>query len=36
MALAGRLMDEKSRNKVLADAKGLGDRFGTGKSGGFL
>lgn len=28
-------MDEKQRNKILADAKGLGDRFGTGKSGGF-
>ncbi|KAG9098224.1 hypothetical protein FRC07_010677, partial [Ceratobasidium sp. 392] len=36
MALSGRLMDEKSRQKMLKDAKGLGDRFGHGKSGGFL
>ncbi|KAG8698981.1 hypothetical protein FRC09_006905 [Ceratobasidium sp. 395] len=36
MALSGRLMDEKSRQKMLKDAKGLGDRFGHGRSGGFL
>ncbi|KAF8551915.1 hypothetical protein OG21DRAFT_1512145 [Imleria badia] len=36
MSLGGRLMDDKQRQKLLHDAKGLGDRFGTGKSGGFL
>ncbi|CAE6363871.1 unnamed protein product [Rhizoctonia solani] len=36
MALSGRLMDESSRQKMLKDAKGLGDRFGHGRSGGFL
>ncbi|KAH8101416.1 hypothetical protein BXZ70DRAFT_933003 [Cristinia sonorae] len=36
MALGGRLMDDKSREKMIKDARGLGDRFGTGKSGGFL
>lgn len=36
MSLGGRLMDEKQRQKMLKDAKALGDRFGTGKSGGFL
>lgn len=36
MSLGGRLMDEKTRGKIVADAKGLGDRFGAGKSGGFL
>ncbi|PSR82983.1 hypothetical protein PHLCEN_2v5953 [Hermanssonia centrifuga] len=36
MALGGRLMDDKTRNKFIQEAKGLGDRFGTGKSGGFL
>jgi len=36
MALSGRLMDEGSRQKMLRDAKGLGDRFGHGKGGGFL
>ncbi|KAI0344020.1 hypothetical protein BDW22DRAFT_1355273 [Trametopsis cervina] len=36
MALSGRLMDDKSRDKFIKDARGLGDRFGTGKSGGFL
>jgi hypothetical protein len=36
MSLGGRLMDDKQRQKLLRDAKGLGDRFGTGKSGGFL
>jgi hypothetical protein len=29
-------MDEKTRSKMVHDAKSLGDRFGTGKSGGFL
>lgn len=36
MSLGGRLMDDKQRQKLLHDAKGLGDRFGTGTSGGFL
>ena len=36
MALGGRLMDDKTRNKFISEAKGLGDRFGSGKSGGFL
>ena len=36
MALGGRLMDDTQRQKLLREAKGLGDRFGTGKSGGFL
>ncbi|KAF9261537.1 hypothetical protein L218DRAFT_869710 [Marasmius fiardii PR-910] len=36
MALGGRLMDDSSRNKMIRDAKGLGDRFSTGKRGGFL
>ena len=36
MSLGGRLMDERQRQKMLRDAKALGDRFGTGKSGGFL
>ncbi|KAF8907695.1 hypothetical protein CPB84DRAFT_1744596 [Gymnopilus junonius] len=36
MALGGRLMDDDKRNKMLREAKGLGDRFGSGKSGGFL
>ncbi|KAJ7111289.1 hypothetical protein C8R44DRAFT_711712 [Mycena epipterygia] len=35
MALSGRLMDDDKRNKMLKEAKGLGDRFGTGKTGGF-
>ena len=36
MALGGRLMDEKTRGKFIQEARGLGDRFGSGKSGGFL
>ncbi|KAF9024555.1 hypothetical protein BDZ89DRAFT_954644 [Hymenopellis radicata] len=36
MSLGGRLMDDGKRNKMLHEAKGLGDRFGTGTSGGFL
>jgi len=36
MSLGGRLMDDTQRQKLVRDAKGLGDRFGTGKSGGFL
>lgn len=29
-------MDDAKRNQLVREAKGLGDRFGTGKSGGFL
>ncbi|PIL30844.1 hypothetical protein GSI_07012 [Ganoderma sinense ZZ0214-1] len=36
MALGGRLVDDKTRNKFISEARGLGDRFGSGKSGGFL
>ena len=36
MALSGRLMDEKDRRKMINDAKGLSDRFGSGSHGGFL
>ncbi|KAG1741878.1 uncharacterized protein EDB91DRAFT_1026366, partial [Suillus paluster] len=36
MSLGGRLMDDKQRKKMLLDAKGLGERFGSGRSGGFL
>ncbi|CCO35146.1 putative protein KIAA1704 OS=Homo sapiens GN=KIAA1704 PE=1 SV=1 [Rhizoctonia solani AG-1 IB] len=36
MGLTGRLMDDSSRQKMLKDAKGLGDRFGHSRSGGFL
>ncbi|KAJ7449403.1 hypothetical protein B0H11DRAFT_1877693 [Mycena galericulata] len=35
MALSGRLMEDSKRNKMIKEAKGLGDRFGTGKTGGF-
>ncbi|KAI5115560.1 hypothetical protein M0805_006259, partial [Coniferiporia weirii] len=36
MATGGRLMDEKQRSKLIADARSLGDRFGSGKGGGYL
>ena len=36
MATGGRLMDEKQRSKLISDARSLGDRFGTGKAGGYL
>jgi len=36
MAVGGRLMDDDKRGKMLREAKGLGDRFNSGKSGGFL
>ncbi|KAJ3551064.1 hypothetical protein NM688_g4939 [Phlebia brevispora] len=36
MAVGGRLMDDSTRNKYIREARGLGDRFGAGKSGGFL
>ncbi|KAF8211838.1 hypothetical protein K438DRAFT_1957642 [Mycena galopus ATCC 62051] len=36
MALSGRLMDDGKRKKMLNEAKGLGDRFSTGKGGGYF
>jgi hypothetical protein len=36
MAVGGQLMDDSSRNRLLKDAKRLGDKFGAGKGGGFL
>ena len=36
MAVGGKLLDDKTRNKFIQEARGLGDRFGSGKSGGFL
>ncbi|KAI0719076.1 hypothetical protein C8T65DRAFT_759921 [Cerioporus squamosus] len=36
MAVGGKLMDDRTRNKFISEARGLGDRFGSGKSGGFL
>ncbi|KAI0248105.1 hypothetical protein BJV78DRAFT_1131974 [Lactifluus subvellereus] len=36
MALGGRLMDEKDRRRIIQDAKGLSDRFGSRKGGSFL
>jgi hypothetical protein len=36
MGLGGRLMDDDKRNQMIREAKGLGDRFGSGKAGGFL
>ena len=31
MSLSGRLLDEKSRGKIIADSAGLSDRFGSSK-----
>ena len=36
MSVDGWLMDDRQWQKMLKDAKALGDRFGTGRSGGFL
>ncbi|EGN92959.1 hypothetical protein SERLA73DRAFT_190333 [Serpula lacrymans var. lacrymans S7.3] len=36
MSLSGRLMDDSARDKYVRDARTLGDRFGTGRTGGFL
>jgi hypothetical protein len=36
MSIGGRLMDDSTRNKIIKDARGLDDRFGTGKVGRFL
>jgi hypothetical protein len=36
MSVGGRLMDDGQRSKMITEARGLGDRFGKGKSGGWL
>jgi hypothetical protein len=36
MSLGGRLLGDSERNKMIRDARSLGDRFGSSKSGGFL
>ncbi|TDL22310.1 hypothetical protein BD410DRAFT_898265 [Rickenella mellea] len=36
MSMGGRLMDDKQRSKLINDAKALGERFGSGKAGGYL
>lgn len=36
MGLKGRLMDERSRSKLIQDAKDLGSRFGASKGGSYL
>nr|GAT54579.1 predicted protein [Mycena chlorophos] len=35
MGLGGRLMDAEKRNKMIKEAKGLGDRFSAGRTGGY-
>lgn len=30
LSVGGKLMDEKKRGKMMADASALGDRFGSG------
>ena len=35
MSVGGRLMDDKQRGKLIADAKSLGERFGKSTSGRF-
>ncbi|CAK5275811.1 unnamed protein product [Mycena citricolor] len=35
MGLSGRVMDSDKRNKMIKEARGLGDRFSSGSSGGF-
>lgn len=36
MSIGGRLMDGDKRNQMIREAKGLGERFGSGKGGSFL
>lgn len=31
MALGGKLLDDRTRNKFITEARGLGDRFGSSK-----
>lgn len=33
MGSAGKLLDQRQRSKMIAEAKGLGERFGSGKRG---
>jgi hypothetical protein len=35
LGMGGRIMDQKTRNKMIQDAKSLGDRFGSSKRGAF-
>jgi len=35
MGSGGKLMDQKSRSKLIQDAKSLGDRFGSSKRGAY-
>ncbi len=35
MGSGGRLMDQKTRSKLIQDAKSLGDRFGSSKRGAY-
>lgn len=35
MGSGGKLMDQSTRSKLIKDAKSLGDRFGSGKRGGY-
>lgn len=36
MAVTGRLIDDATRNRMIRDARGLGDRFGSSKSGRYM
>jgi hypothetical protein len=36
MSVGGRLLDDRERDRLLKDARTLGDRFATGKGGGYL
>ncbi|KAJ3530453.1 hypothetical protein NMY22_g8562 [Coprinellus aureogranulatus] len=36
MAIGGRLMDDDKRKAMVREARGLGDRFSSGRSGGFF
>ncbi|KAI0318013.1 hypothetical protein OF83DRAFT_1163657 [Amylostereum chailletii] len=36
MSMGGKLMDDKDRRKLIQESRGLSDRFGAGKSGGYL
>lgn len=35
MGVKGKLMDEKDRNSIIKDARGLSDRFGHSKDGAY-
>jgi len=36
MAVTGRLIDDATRNRMIRDARGLGDRFGSSKNGRYM